>query len=443
MLNFKRKEKKIQEEKITTKKNDFNTSINLADSSKDIYLATNNLYGSSKKVYDASSLVVNKVKEENNSISNINDKVYGILKRTGKVNALAKETREISKKNISKVDEGRENIENVRKDMKNVIEVNQNLINISQELEKSLKEIFDATEYIKDVANKTNLLSLNASIEAARAGEAGKGFSVVAGEIKKLSLQSKSFSENIGKLVNNVEDNVKKLDDIAELSKVKVESANAILNELNGSLLGIEESSSTLDIKVNDISNLSVTTEEDLAVANTLSEELNKSHEDTVNSIKDISKDIVSQWKIVEQFKAISDNISKVSNEFLYESIEQKTKDKLREIAMEIRDYKGDKSQEELIRFCKKLKINELYYANENGYFVNATTKDSLSLNIFELDKSTKSFYKGSEIISINPLSRRLDTGELYVFIIIRRIDAKGIISAGISIRNILELQIS
>ena len=64
-------------------------------------------------------------------------------------------------------------------------------------LESNVGGISQYTEAITDLADKTNILAINASIEAARAGDAGKGFRVIAAEVQKLAKQSKDIAENI------------------------------------------------------------------------------------------------------------------------------------------------------------------------------------------------------------------------------------------------------
>ena len=74
-------------------------------------------------------------------------------------------------------------------------------VKLSQKNIEQMKEVSNViagfAKVISGIANKTNILSLNASIEAARAGEHGRGFSVVAQEVQSLANQTKSSSAEI------------------------------------------------------------------------------------------------------------------------------------------------------------------------------------------------------------------------------------------------------
>ena len=68
----------------------------------------------------------------------------------------------------------------------------------------SAQKIKEATVLITEIAEETNLLSLNASIEAARAGEQGRGFAVVASQIQKLAEQSNESARQIEEIINSL-----------------------------------------------------------------------------------------------------------------------------------------------------------------------------------------------------------------------------------------------
>lgn len=171
-------------------------------------------------------------------------------------------------------EKGSESAKEAGERMSNIIKVTNNSAQKVRDLAQKTNEITTVLDVIRQIADQTNLLALNAAIEAARAGEAGRGFAVVADEVRRLAESSAKSSEDIdiklkqiqedaqsvvgdietsanevnqGKLVidsslksldeiasqiRNVSDNVKKLSDSAQLEVSKVKSVAVNANEV-------------------------------------------------------------------------------------------------------------------------------------------------------------------------------------------------------------------
>jgi methyl-accepting chemotaxis protein len=80
--------------------------------------------------------------------------------------------------------------------------VSRKLAQLAQESEARVAETDKVLDFIKNIAAQTNLLGLNAAIEAARVGEQGRGFGVVAGEIRKLAVDSTDSAKQIGSILH-------------------------------------------------------------------------------------------------------------------------------------------------------------------------------------------------------------------------------------------------
>ncbi len=179
--------------------------------------------GQSAELHEASATMNNSAVETSQAVEQVELAVSEIAQGA---TAQAQETQTATENVIvmgSMIEETNIEVENLRdnartmrsageKAMTILAELNQ----VNQKTKEAIEEIYEqtnttnvsalkikeATDMITDIAEETNLLSLNASIEAARAGEQGRGFAVVASQIQKLSEQSNESARQIAEIIN-------------------------------------------------------------------------------------------------------------------------------------------------------------------------------------------------------------------------------------------------
>ncbi len=135
------------------------------------------------------------------------------------------------------------------------------------ELTNKVEQVAGFVDSIINISSQTNLLALNASIEAARAGEAGRGFSVVAEEIRKLSEDTQSASNNITSIITELNQDTKRANESIENAVNGVKKQNELIEETRERFIQVADEVQVLSDNMEEVKS---SMEETLSSSNTI-----------------------------------------------------------------------------------------------------------------------------------------------------------------------------
>ena len=292
---------------------------NQADSSK----------GVSGEMSSAAGIQSQSMSELNATVDQLSVSVNEIAENATQLAGVAADTKSDSDMVESKMQETVAVSEKGRKDMERVGEALSNIEVSIHNLEEAVNkvgtasgEIVQIIKLIGDIADETNLLSLNASIEAARAGEAGRGFAVVAAEIGTLAKNSADSVAHITELITEindlVEDAVRQAGNSAQDISGSAELIHTAVDTFDTIFKNIQETSTLIGNVVDKINqvdqvatNVAAISEEQAAS----SDEILATSESMLQQAKNISKNS-------DQVEQEADNLA-VSADQLAEQVKQ------------------------------------------------------------------------------------------------------------------------
>jgi methyl-accepting chemotaxis protein len=167
----------------------------------------------------------------------------------------ARTAQQVSVESGSLSEQGGRIVDDTAREMECIADTVNESARIIEQLGKHSESISAIVNVIKEIADQTNLLALNAAIEAARAGEQGRGFAVVADEVRKLAERTTKSTTEISDMIGAIQQGTKGAVDSMKSGVTRVAEGVTLSRRAGESIAKIQQGTQEVRQSVGDISN--------------------------------------------------------------------------------------------------------------------------------------------------------------------------------------------
>jgi methyl-accepting chemotaxis protein len=267
----------------------------LSSSSSEITAAISQLAATSVETVTSVSETATTVSEVRQTAEHVNAKAQ-------EVSSAAVKTSNFSKDGIKAVENSIDGMDTIREHMeliaRTVIQLNEQSLVIS-----------DITSTVMELAEQSNLLSVNAAIEAAKAGEHGKGFSVVAKEIKSLANRSKEAANQVKIILRDVQKSINEAVTATD-EGTKAVKGGLKLSTISGESISIL--SDSLNDAVNSAVQIAASSRQQLEGMDQISSAMENIKESTIQASSSTKQTLDS----VREIQSIGENLKELINQY-------------------------------------------------------------------------------------------------------------------------------